>query len=545
MSFTSGELRDFVDAVRGSETSTECVVTGTVARVDPDGTAWVQIGQNAEPTPCARNMACHAGDEVTVRIADHKATVTGNASAPATDDHAANVAHGVASVAQETATVAQDTAEVAQSTANQAKKVASNAATKADVAEIAAQEAARVAAAVNQHFWDDERGAHVTEEAKDEYQQEPSGFQQLMTSIGTLLTRAVSGIEYLLRSDTRSGMAIYDGACTADDANLPQHLVASFTADGAQIGKSSSGHMVIDDDELSIYGTVYDPWGEEPATIGRTGHISQEDVELGNVNGTTFIVNSAAENDVVGSCYRNGSFPGQDFYLNVQKIISEDVVVPSNRYFFFSDCRYAFRENGFVGVMYNGVELQAGIDYTLYPTSGIYIRSGIAVGATITVVYKTSDRVTRFGLDQTGAKGDDNAFGIFPPTEGARNVTPNFGVDWDGHITHIEGSTTKADNLAYVSSGELFRVQNCISPSHSIPANWGALYTYNVPSISGYKAIGVVGFQNTAGGNVACVSAFVNITAQTISTYNRNWTNTAHSINDHIRVLYIRDGFAV
>lgn len=325
----------------------------------------------------------------------------------------------------------------------------------AESASTAAQEAKAVAEATGQHFWHDTRGAHVTEAEREDYETEATGFQQLMTSVGTLLTRAVNGIEYLLRSDTRSGMAIYDGTCTADDANLAQHLVASFSTSGAQIGKSSSGHIILDDDELSIYGTVYDPWGEEPASIGRTGHISQEDIELGNVNGTTFIVSSEAESDVVGSCYRNGSFAGQDFYLNVQKVISQDVVVPSNRYFFFTSCRYTY--HSLESVMYNGVELQAGIDYTLYPTSGIYVRDGIAVGATITVVYKTTDRVTRFGLDQTGAKGDDNAFGIFPPTAGAANVTPNFGVDWNGHITHIEGSTTKADNLSYVSSTDSIR----------------------------------------------------------------------------------------
>ena len=117
MDFTSGEIRGFVDAVRGEPERGDCVVRGTVTRVDPDGTAWVQIGQNAEPTPCQRDMACHVGDSVTVRIADHKATVTGNASAPATDDHEAKVARGVAEVAQASAEEAHEAADGAQRTA--------------------------------------------------------------------------------------------------------------------------------------------------------------------------------------------------------------------------------------------------------------------------------------------------------------------------------------------------------------------------------------------------------------------------------------------
>lgn len=122
----------------------------------------------------------------------------------------------------------------------------------AEGAKTTADEAAAVAAAVGQHFWHDTRGAHVTEAEREDYETEATGFQQLMTSIGTLLTRAVNGIEYLLRSDTQSGMAIYDGTCTADDANLAQHMVASFTADGAQIGKSDGVHVNQRFNEMSM-----------------------------------------------------------------------------------------------------------------------------------------------------------------------------------------------------------------------------------------------------------------------------------------------------
>ena len=239
MDFTSGEIRGFVDAVRGEPERGDCVVRGTVTRVDPDGTAWVQIGQNAEPTPCQRDMACHVGDSVTVRIADHKATVTGNASAPATDDHAANEAHGVAERAQESAEVAQDKAQGAQ-------KAAAAAATNARAAETAAQEAKQAAEAVNQHFWDDTRGAHVTEATQEDYLEQPSGFQNLMTSLGNIFTKAVNGVERILRSDTASGTVYYDGECAPDAQDLEDHAVAAFTKDGAQIGRKGNAHVEMD-----------------------------------------------------------------------------------------------------------------------------------------------------------------------------------------------------------------------------------------------------------------------------------------------------------
>ena len=122
----------------------------------------------------------------------------------------------------------------------------------AEGASTTANEAKAVAEATGQHFWHDTRGAHVTEAEREDYETQASGFQQLMTSLGTLLTRAVNGVEYLLRSDTQSGMAIYDGTCTADDANLAQHMVASFTAQGAQIGKSDGVHIVQHFNEMTM-----------------------------------------------------------------------------------------------------------------------------------------------------------------------------------------------------------------------------------------------------------------------------------------------------
>lgn len=115
-----------------------------------------------------------------------------------------------------------------------------------------------------------------------------------------------------------------------------------------------------------------------------------------------------------------------------------------------------------------------------------------------------------------------------------------------GSNVKVNGSTIgTADNLAYVSSGELFRVQNCISGTHTVPGNTGAGNTYAVTPISGYKAIGVVGFQNTSGNRTAITACYVNVAAQTIYTHTRALTSASESVADHVRVLYIRDSFTV
>lgn len=91
----------------------------------------------------------------------------------------------------------------------------------------------------------------------------------------------------------------------------------------------------------------------------------------------------------------------------------------------------------------------------------------------------------------------------------------------------------------------MFRVMNNISASHTIPGNAGAGNTYNVTPISGYKAIGIVGFQNTSGNRTTITAARLDINAQTIYTHTRTLTSASETVSDHIYVLYIRNGFTV
>lgn len=136
--FTSGELRDLAKSIRGEVSEVATVVQGVVSRVDPAGTVWVLIGDNADPTPCVMDMACRPGDVVTVRIANHKATVIGNETAPATDDHAATVAHEAADIANTNAGAAQQTADVADQKADGAMLAAKEAEEYADDAKASA-----------------------------------------------------------------------------------------------------------------------------------------------------------------------------------------------------------------------------------------------------------------------------------------------------------------------------------------------------------------------------------------------------------------------
>lgn len=82
-----------------------------------------------------------------------------------------------------------------------------------------ANAAQAVADAVNQHFWHDDNGAHVTQATKDEWEQEHSGPNSLWNSLGMLFR---DGLNNLLAIVT-NGIAIYDG-----NGNEDGNILAKF-----------------------------------------------------------------------------------------------------------------------------------------------------------------------------------------------------------------------------------------------------------------------------------------------------------------------------
>lgn len=97
-----------------------------VVRVE-GGTAWVHIPGGVDETPVRLTMDAKPGDAVQVRVAGGRAWLTGNATAPPTDDTVANVAINYAATAQNDAARAFNVAETAQYTAAAAGTLANNA----------------------------------------------------------------------------------------------------------------------------------------------------------------------------------------------------------------------------------------------------------------------------------------------------------------------------------------------------------------------------------------------------------------------------------
>ena len=93
MSGTFKLVKEFMSALNASEQNkTQPYDTqGIVKRVE-DNTAWVQLTGSDRETPIQMTIACDVGDTVQARIGGGSAWLTGNLTAPPTDDKKANEA---------------------------------------------------------------------------------------------------------------------------------------------------------------------------------------------------------------------------------------------------------------------------------------------------------------------------------------------------------------------------------------------------------------------------------------------------------------------
>lgn len=123
-------------------------------------------------------------------------------------------------------------------------------ATSADIAGIeqAVHEALEIVEAIDQHFWTDTQGAHITDITQDEWQEEITSDDPfddvsdskpynniLLNSLGILLRSALNN----LVSTTRSAISFFDG-----HGNNAENVTAAFGRNGARVGKADGMHSI-------------------------------------------------------------------------------------------------------------------------------------------------------------------------------------------------------------------------------------------------------------------------------------------------------------
>jgi len=174
--------------------------TGTVTKVE-GSTAYVQLtGSEITDTPVALSIDAKPGDRVRVRVCNGKAWITGNDTAPPTND---------------------------TKSIRQLQQVAADNDKRVNKMQKAVDETAGLAANTNQYFWFTEEGsdtgAHVTEIPRKQFIADPEH----------------GGGNMLMRSN---GLAIRNGLVE----------LAKLFAGGIQIGKNNGFRVRIGDDSIEL-----------------------------------------------------------------------------------------------------------------------------------------------------------------------------------------------------------------------------------------------------------------------------------------------------
>lgn len=236
MKLESEFLKVFDGLINKSKKTSAYDTDAEVVRVDSDGTAWVHIPNGVPETPAKLAVDAKASDKVRVRVSGKKAVVTGNITAPPTDDKVANeakaIARGADKKAEKVSEAVEDVAEAADSAsraAEEAARVSAIAQEAAETAESIANQALTGVGNLSNHFWYDSSGAHVAENAGTV----ETGASMTIASSGTVMMRNGKLISsWTGSSASNAALNFYD--CSDASASTGD-LMSSFTRQGINL----------------------------------------------------------------------------------------------------------------------------------------------------------------------------------------------------------------------------------------------------------------------------------------------------------------------
>ena len=217
-------IRDLQTAMSARSRPAPYDAAAVVTRVD-GSTVWVKLAGSDIETPIKRTIDAKAGDSVQVRVSGGTAWISGNQTAPPTDDTLAKEAK---QKAEENTRTLETTTQVLEGV----QKIAGN---------------------TNQYFWHvqsgGDTGAHITEKPQDEFVADPNnGGGNLLARSNGIAVR--NGLAELATFDD-SGVAFYDG-----NGSAAANVLASFGDAGLRVGRV--GHTNIQVAPTSVTMTAPD-----------------------------------------------------------------------------------------------------------------------------------------------------------------------------------------------------------------------------------------------------------------------------------------------
>lgn len=221
--------------------------TAEVVRVEGD-TAWVHIPGGVTETPVSMSIDCKAGDTVRVRVSGGRAWITGNDTAPPTNDTEAIAAQAAAIVADKQAKAA---AEEARNAVQATEKTSA-------------------------HFWHDSEGAHVTEQTKNDYNKNPQGNNVLITADSVDIKKgdtvlASFGVDSInFKTEDKDTFSI-----TVKDESVDNSGSRPYVQFAATEGKGRMAFAALTDDENDA-ATGYIQTGAAPDMQIVDGHLDMD-----------------------------------------------------------------------------------------------------------------------------------------------------------------------------------------------------------------------------------------------------------------------------
>ena len=204
MELDASVVWDFAGELVGTLTQRKGRTLATVTRIDPDGTTWVTTDGDGEAPAVGVAAGVAVGDTVALEWDGATMGIRANVSDPAPTGAVVRHAQRVASAAQ------------------------------------------KVAEAVNQHFFTDTHGIHVTEATQEDWEQSHTGPNVLINSIGQLFR---DGLNNLLTMTTENGaraLTIWDGL-----GNNAANVLAVF-GEIVRIGRANAAHVDVSETSMSI-----------------------------------------------------------------------------------------------------------------------------------------------------------------------------------------------------------------------------------------------------------------------------------------------------
>ena len=286
------EMLDALNAVNQNKTQ-PYDRQGEVKRIEGK-TAWVKLEGSDRETPIQMTIACDVGDTVQARIGGGSAWLTGNLTAPPTDDKKANeaitmVTNVVQEVQEQVEEALEDATDVEDVTMQYCLSDSSSTFVQyGDWSDTPPEyvsgkyywvrsvlvddegnetygeprysqetqlsvETSRAYATTNAHFWYDNTGAYVTDSTQDDYKSSATGkYATRVTPTGIL--QSYSG--NTLSSWTSSGISFYQG----DSNNTP---TASFGSGGADLYAGGNLGASVGSSGMTVYSS-----GNDVAFIG-------------------------------------------------------------------------------------------------------------------------------------------------------------------------------------------------------------------------------------------------------------------------------------